>query len=221
MESEFPSNSNTRKPPKAGVNPAKKVEKVVTGEVIQRKKPLGKRFRETFSGDDNRSVGSYVLFDVLIPAAKDMIADAVSQGIERKLFGEVRSSSRRGGYRPGGSIFGNASYNPYHRYSGGGGSSLRPDPRQQSNARSRNRVTQSTYDEIILATRAEATEVIDNLIAIIAQYDVATVADLFELVGVTGEFTDEKWGWTDLMGADIQRIHEGYLLNLPRPQALN
>lgn len=221
MESEFPSNSNARKAPKAGPTSAKKVEKVVTGEVIQRKKPLGKRFRETFSGDDNRSVAAYVLFDVLIPAAKDMIADAVSQGIERKLFGEVRSASRRGGYRPGNTLFGNATYNAYNRYSGSVGSSLRSDPRQAANNRLRNRAARSNYDEIILATRAEATEVIDSLIAIIAQYDAATVDDLFELVGITGEFTDEKWGWTDLRGADIQRIHEGYLLNLPRPQALD
>lgn len=73
------------------------------------------------------------------------------------------------------------------------------------------------YDDILFPTRAEATDALDQMIAIIAQYDVVTVADLFESVGVTGEFTDENWGWTDLRGADVQRINEGYVLDLPRP----
>lgn len=219
MESEFPSNSNAPNVQAKG-KAKKKVDKVVVGEVIQRKKPLFKRFKETFTGDDTRSVISFIFFDVLIPSAKDMVADAVSQGVERKLFGEVRSSSRRGGYRPPG-IFGNAGYSAYNRMSQGA-SSLRPDPRSARAPSHRGRIQQHTFDEIILGTRAEAVEVIDSLIAIIAQYEVATVADLYELVGVTGgDFIEEKWGWTDLRGADVQRINEGYLLNLPRPEPLD
>lgn len=75
--------------------------------------------------------------------------------------------------------------------------------------------------EIIFETRVEATEVLDAMIAIIAQYDAVTVADLWELLGRTGEPTDERWGWTELLGADVAKVHEGYLLDLPRPSALD
>src|SRR5664279_3084609 len=66
----------------------KKLDRITTGEVIQRKKSLGRKISETFTGDDINSVWSYVLFEVIIPAAKTMISDAASQGVERMLFGE-------------------------------------------------------------------------------------------------------------------------------------
>ena len=77
------------------------------------------------------------------------------------------------------------------------------------------------FDEIVLATRAEAEEVIDNLFALVDSYDTATVADLYGMVGQTGSYTDEKWGWSDLRGTSISRVKGGYLLDLPRPQYLD
>src|SRR5690606_17881328 len=87
-ESKRPQKENAEKP---------KFEKVADGE--HRKKSLGKKISETFTGDDARSVGEYVLFDVVIPAAKTMISDAVGQGVERMLFGEARRPRTGGGSR--------------------------------------------------------------------------------------------------------------------------
>lgn len=211
MESEFPSNSKTKKSTDAKDEP-KKVEKVVTGEVRTRKRPLGRRFADTFAGGDARGAGSYVLFDVMIPAAKDMVADAMSQGVERMLFGEVRSTSRRGSHRPG-----STNYTPYNRVGSGPIGSRRDEPRIPSR---RNRALHN-FDEFILETRAEAHEVLDRLNYRIDQYEVATVADLYDLLGQTGEYTDAKWGWTDLRYADISRISNGYVLDLPRPEPID
>lgn len=212
---EFPSNS--RKDRRKSDDPEeKKVEKVVTGKVERRKVPLGKRLAQTFVIGEAQSVGSYILFDILIPSIKDVIADVVSQGIERTLFGEARSSSRRTGHRPGGS----SGYTSYNRYSS-------PAPwnrdRQQEQRPSMSRRSRAshTFDEIILATRGEAEEVVDRLFELVERYDQASVADLYELVGLTGEFTDEKWGWKDLRGAGVTRINNGYLLDLPRPEPLD
>ena len=110
MQSEFPTNS--RKAAKPAKDEPKKVEKVVVGQVERRKKPLTKRISETFLGGDPKSVMGYVVTDVLVPAAKDMIADAVSQGVEKMVFGEARSSSRRTGHRPSGG----STYTSYNRY---------------------------------------------------------------------------------------------------------
>lgn len=218
MESQFPGNS--QKGSKPGV-PPKEVKKVVTGEVVRRKKSLGKRFKETFLGDPTlttKEVAVDVILSIVIPSIKDMLFDSVSEAFQRKLFGEVRHTSRRG-HRPQGAIFGNVNYNPYNRYAHGG-SSLRPDPRQDRVPEKRGRVPFSAYDDIVFASRAEATEALDQMIAIIAQYDAVTVSDLFEMAEVTGEFTDDNWGWTDLRGADVQRVPEGYILNLPRPMPI-
>lgn len=188
----------------------KKVEKVVQGEVRMRKKPLGKRFQEVFVGGNADSVWEYIIFDVLVPSAKDTMADAVSQGIERMLFGEARSTSRRTGYRPSGG----SGYTSYNRMS-------RPEPRDEPrNVSHRNRATHN-FDEIILATRIEAEEVIDRLFDLVSRYEAATVADLYELVGASGNYTDDKWGWTDIRGAGVTRVRNGYLLDLPKPEPLD
>jgi hypothetical protein len=208
----FPSNSQKQKPvddDKAPVGEAKKIEKITTGKVLRRKKPLSKRLAETFIGGDAKGVWGYVLYDVLIPAAKDMIADAGREAIERMLFNEPRSPSRRG-LRTGG--VGNVSY---HRYAQAGG--RREDPRPQLSRRAR---AAHNFDEIVLPNRAEAEAVIEQMFDVLSQYQAVSVSDLYEMVGITPQFTDEKYGWTDIRGAGVTRIQNGYLLDLPRPDYL-
>lgn len=213
MESEFPSNSHNQK--NVEKPEQKKVEKVVQGVVVRRKKSLGKRMAETFTGGDAKGVWGYVMMDVLLPAAKDMVADAVSQGVERMIFGEARSASRRTGQRPGG----NNGFVSYNRYSPNTPrDNRREEPRHNPSRRAR---ANHDFDEIILPTRVEAEEVVDRLFDLVAKYDQATISDLYDLVGVSGNFTDEKYGWTDIRGAGVTRIRNGYLLDLPKPEILD
>lgn len=77
------------------------------------------------------------------------------------------------------------------------------------------------FDEIVLDERAEAEEVIDKLYEVVSRYEFATVADLYDLVGLPSNHTDHKWGWSDLRGAGVSRIRDGYLLDLPDPEPLD
>lgn len=213
MTNEFPSNAHKSKDKTAKPREEKKVERIVQSEVVRRKKPLGRKLSDTFVSGDARSVWAFVAVDVLIPAAKDMIADAVSQGVERMIYGEARSTSRRHGRRP------NEPYTNYNRYSS---PYRRPDPREERRPQlSRRARANHDFDEIILPTRAEADEVLDRLFDLVSKYESATVADLYDLVGVSGNYTDDKWGWVDLRGAGITRVRHGYLLDLPRPEPLD
>lgn len=181
----------------------KKVEKVVSGEVVQRKKPLGRKIADTFTGDDMQSVGGYILFEVMLPAAKTMISDAVSQGIERLLFGDSRPRGR-------------TNYTSYNRMSGSS-ATRKDEPRTIS----RHARATHDFDEIVVESRGEAAAVLDQLTELIDRYNVATVNDLYELVGITGTFADDKWGWTDLRSASVRRVRDGYLLDLPRTSPLD
>lgn len=208
VRSNYPPNSHKSKDVKSEKEKPK-VEQITVGTAIQRKKPLGRRIAETFTGDDARSVGHYVLFEVLLPAAKSMFLDALTQGGERMLYGESRrSSAARSGT-------GYTSYNRMH-------SSAIPDPRSSARREisSRARATHN-FDEVVLATRGEAESVLDALGAIIDSYDMATVTDLYDLVGITGSFTDDKWGWFDLRGARTVQVRNGYLLDLPQTQPVD
>jgi hypothetical protein len=217
----YPNNSHTAK--EAKVSPLlkpvpspeepRKIESVVTGEVVRRKKPFGKRFVDVFGGEDARSVGGYIFWDVILPSTKDIIADVVSQGIERILFGETRPPTRKAG-RFGASRNGYVSYDRFAT-----SREYRPEPTRPPISRRARAV--HDFDEIILETKAEAEAVLARLFDLVQTYATATVADLYELVGITGNYTDGQWGWSDLRGASVTRLHGGgYLLDLPRPQSL-
>lgn len=194
--------------PKDGERP-KQTQIIKTKATIRKKSPLV-RFREVFFGDDARSVASYVAQDVLLPAAKDMISDAVTQTVERILFGDS-SPARRNTSRSS-----NASYTPYHRASANykksnGTSDRRGDRRKRAS---------HDFDDIEFDSRAEAEVVLDRLYDLVNDYDYATVSDLYDLVGIDAKFTDENYGWYDLRGSTIRRIRSGYILDLPKPEVL-
>lgn len=210
---DLPDNSHkSREEAATEVDGEKKVEKVIIGTATKRKTPLGKKLKELFVGGDSHSVGNYILFEILVPTVKDTIVDMVSQGFERMMYGEVRSTSRRTGQRPGGS--GSPTYVSYSRFGSG---SRNPDVRRPISTRSR-----SSYDigDIVVETRGEADAVFQRMFDIINQYDAVTVADLYSMVGMTQTFTDRDWGWTDIRGCGATRINDGYVLELPKPEPL-
>ncbi len=204
---EFPSNSRKNR---EVAEREPKLERVTRGEVIRRKKPLGRQFTEFFAGNA-RSAGSYVFLDVLLPALRDMIADAATFGAERMIYGDTRGGGRRSGVRTPGGI----GHTPYHRMGASASRYDRPDPRMTQRARATH-----DFSEIILPTRHEAADVLDKMFELCTKYEQVTVSELYDLVGIPPAYTDDKYGWIDLNGADIRRIREGYLLDLPRPEPL-
>ena len=210
----YPANSKKSKDKANGAQPKKKspeekkVDIVVEGKVVQRKRGFWRKFGDVFTNEDAQSVGSYIVWDVLVPALKAMVFEAGSQGLERTLFGEVRASSSN--RDRGRTNYGNM-YRSSNRSSSYSSNSRRDD--RDISPRGR-----STHDfgEVILESRGEAEEVLDRLTYLIEEFEIATVNDLYDLVGITGSFVDEKWGWTDLRSAKAVRVRDGYLLDLPK-----
>lgn len=205
MENAFPGNSNSGK----GVEATEKIEKVIVGTVVTRKKPISRRIRETFMGNDARGVGEYVFSEVLVPAAKDMIVDSFTQFMERMFYNEPRSALRSSRFR-------GSPYTPYRQAS--------HDPRrreQQSRGPSRRGRALHNFDEFIMATRGEASLVLDALNDRIERFGAATVSDLYDMLGESGSYTDVNYGWTEIMDARITRVDRGYLLDLPSPEFLD
>jgi hypothetical protein len=206
---EFPPNSEASR----RVIEDKNLTRVTSGEVVRKKKPLRKRFQESIVGGTPGMAVSYVVMDVLLPAAKDMIVESVHSGVEKLIFGESRRY--RGMTRP---ESGNLGYVNYNRFSGPmSGGRLSSSQR----AMSRQARARHDFDEIILDSRTEAEEVIDQLFEVINRYGAATVADLYDLVGLASNHQDHKWGWSDIRGAGVSRDRNGYLLDLPDPHPLD
>jgi hypothetical protein len=207
----FPSNSLSPKAINDEKPEEKVVKKITSGNATRRKKPLGFRFREMFLGDDSQGVLEYVFGEVLVPALKDMVTDAVSQGIERMIFGETRPSNRRH-TSSGSGTFGSTSRVRYDKYS-----SNRDDRPSNRRARDSKRI-----DDVVLDSRADAMNVVGTLVGYVTKYGQTSVRDLYELVGEPFHHTDEKWGWTDLESAGVRRVgHDSYLIVLPEIEPLD
>lgn len=201
---EYPSNSNKSKE-------KDKLEKVVTGRVVKKEKSLGAKISETFLEDDARSVGSYVLWDILIPAAKNLIADMVTKSIDMFFWGgENRPDNRT--YRER-----NRSYVNYGSYSD---HRPRRDRYSNSAADRKPRSVRMSFDDVIFDNRQEAENVLSVMIDHLDEYDEVTVADFYDLIGFDSNYTDRDWGWDNLGSSYVDRVRNGYVIRFPRPIGL-
>lgn len=199
----FPSNSKSNKE-----STRKQVNKVITGTVLRRKKDFLDKLGDVLFGDDTKNVSSYIIWDVLIPAAKNTISDMVTSGIEMLLFGERRGSlTRRNKDRS------YVSYNSIY--------SSRERSREHNRDEDHRIRSTHRFDDLIIDTRSEAEEVLSSLVDLIDNYDQATVSDFYDLIGMSSDFTDNKYGWKNLNRATVRRVREGYILELPKPQPLD
>jgi len=213
---DFPPNSRTSKgdPPEPKV-----IDPVVQGGVKRKRRSLRKQFTETFVAGDAKTAARYAVLDIALPAARDMILETLQQGLEKLFLGEGRRY--RGGWTPPGGATGYTNYQRYSSVQRGPYSSGVPYSPGPQRALSRQARARHNFDEIVLEERSEAEEVIDRLFDLVSRYESASVADLYELVGLASTHTDHKWGWTDLHGAGVSRVRGGYLLDLPDPEPLD
>lgn len=186
---EFPGNQKEER---------KEITKVVKGTVIRRKKPLLARW----FGDSMDDIGAYVIWDVLIPAAKSTISDIITNSIEMLLYG----STERGKYIRRDRSRSYVNYN-----------SLYDHKRRRDRTTTTKSPSRHDFNEVIFERRIDAEEVLSNLVELIDMYDVATVADFYSAAGLDEEWNDHKFGWDNLARGTVKRIREGYILVLPRP----
>lgn len=191
--------SNSHKSKELEKKPEKKVEKVISGKAKTKKKSEFAKFTDIFITEDINNVKSYIFMDVLIPAMKKAISDIVTNGIDMILYGES------GGTKANRSTASKISYQKYYDRSS--------DYKNSGYTRTR---TGYSYDDIIVESRGEAEDILTRMEELIATYSIASVADLYDLAGISCNYTDNKYGWTNLSSAHVQRVRDGYLLKLPK-----
>ena len=204
----FPGNSHKEKEEKKQELSEKK-EKVKIAQVANGKKQketLGKKFKKMFFKDTD-DVGEYLLQDVIIPAAKNVITDAITGALQMILYGDnakPTGMNRRNG---------RSTYTSYGRYY-----------QERGYQEPRRRETKPIcleFDNIIVDTRHEAEIVLRQLDDQISVYSMATVADFYDALGLETEYTDNKYGWRDLRGAYVNRVRDGYGFVMPKAEYLD
>lgn len=193
---DYKSNSYKSKEAQKEPVPEKKVEKVISGSAKSKKKSGLQKISNVFIPEDVENVKSYIFEDIIVPAVKDIILDAV-----RAFLGVEKRSGRN-------STASKVAYRSYYE----------KENRRDYTSRTR---AGYDYDDIILDNRGEAEEVLARMDELIATYGLVSVADFYDLVGVTGNYTDNKYGWTDIRNASVIRVRDGYMIKLPKALPLN
>ena len=156
-------------------------------------------------GDDLKSVGSYLFWDIAIPAFKNMVYEMVVGGTERTLFSQGGAPSYQRPTTP--------RYTSYNRVY-----QSRTYGTTPGNERT---LTKSVYQPVVLDSKSEAESVVTELTNIVDTYGSASVGDLYGMVGISADYPVEDRGWTNLTSAQVTRVRDGYLLDLPSPVKIN
>ena len=218
-EINFNNSLNAKTPPNPSIkdiSEAREVKKVATRGKAEFAKPnLLKRLKNTFFPEDWNEVKNDVLEDVVVPLVRDGMLNTLVSAVTMIFGGNPRYY---GGYRSYNNIS-KASWRqpdrydntPYDRYG------YRRDDRGSADYRS----TRS-YRDVELTNYQDMLDVISELYSTLEEYNMVRVSDYFSAAGLSGEFTDNQWGWYDLPPriTPIRTLGGKWTIDLPRPVPL-
>lgn len=206
MSDYAPNSHKFKEEQKNAVAEKPKTEKVISGKATVKKNEI-RKFRDIFFAEDFDAVKSYICQDVLIPLVKKAIYDIGVGSLDTLMFGKNGNRPRTNG---------NTSYISYgSNYNNRGGSRFvdeRTDTRP-NDVRS--------YEDIVIPTREEATDVLNRLDELIENYKRATVGDYYDACGLTCDYTAYNYGWINLRSAEVVRVRDGYKVKLPKAMPID
>ena len=192
-------NSHRSKVDKNDETPEKKVAPVVSGKTKTKKNQM-RTIKDVFISEDVGNVKSYIFMDVLVPAIKKAVSDIVRDGIDMVLYGSTKRSS---------SGSSKVSYRDYYD---------RRDDHRRPDTRVRSRFD---YDDITYETRGDAEVVLRHMEDTCATYGIVTVSDMYEFSRQDAPYTGNKYGWTSLRTAEVERGRDGYYIKLPKAMPID
>ena len=203
-----------------------KLKAVVKEPAKKHKKGVVERLVVNFIGPDGiQNVGHKIQQEIIVPALKNIVVDslsglgdAIGHGVQSALFGRDNVQSGRT-YRNTSNYSGNT--NKYWSNPGAGYSSNRPSRTGYGHPVDVEEVPHSAGTDYLIATRGEAIDILTGLKEQLQEYGTARLSDYYDLVGIVStNYTNNEWGWTDLSTARIQAVRNGYIIKLPRMEAL-
>ena len=183
------------------------VKQVAKGKV--RKQSFAKKIARYIIEDSVETAKEKTLGDIIIPGVKTLIFDTLTDMLDIMLFG---GNGAPIGRYSGSNRVKKSSQTSYSKYY---------DDRKPKNDYRSYRDAPRDPDDIILDTRAQARDALEELDYIIHKYGQASIANFYDIVGVTGEWTDNRYGWTSLRGASIKPVRDGFMIILPPTRILD
>ena len=186
-------------------------KKVISGEIKNKPDAPGKKsLLSLFVKEDVGSVAEYIVTERFIPGIIDSFINAIAltltgETVRTNYSSNRRTTSRREPDR--------ASYSEYYERERG-----------REPARSAVNVRDMNVNDIGLMSQDDADKVMDYIVEQLDRYNQAKVADVYDAVGITVDYTDRAryWGWRTASG--FRKPYQGrdgcWYLDLPRPERL-
>lgn len=207
---EYPSNSNKQKTEqKQQQTEVPEKRKAVVKATVRKKTGIA-RFVDSLISKDIKDMKSYLMDEVVKPTIRNTISDSISgvlnivqDSINTALYGEngARVNRKRSS---------NPSYMvPYDRIS------------TRTNNRNSNVDDPFHLDDLVFTSRGDAELVLRDMQEDIRRFGSVTVLTLFDLADQDAPYTGRKYGWKNLNGVRVRSVHDGYIIDLPRPVLLD
>ena len=188
-----------------------KVKKIVSAEPKKVKRGLLSRLATGVLGPEGvQGIGQYVGDEIIKPAIKNIIVDAVTSGINMVMYGEKGGPRSGQGYRP-------TNYQSPSQYRPNTNYTSRYTSQQAQPVEPRPRNTRYGVQEFLIGDRHDATNVLASLIEYADNYNAVSVADYYDMIGVHSEFTDNSYGWTmdSITRASVVPVRGGFVIKFP------
>jgi hypothetical protein len=153
-----------------------------------------------------RDIGNSLFEEIILPSLKSSVIDFFGEGIRMVINGRPDYRRTR---RPD-----HQSYNNMYRQR------RRPAQDRRRSSRKRPQQSEAVYEDIYFDRRDDAELVLGRMMELIAEYSWATIGDLYSTVGITSNYTHERYGWDNLQGVRVIYTTEGYVIDLPEPEYL-
>ena len=176
-----------------------RVKQVVSGTAKTKKKSELASLASAFISDDVHNVKEYLLKDMLVPTVKKAILGV----IDMVFNGDGGNYAKR-------------SNEPKVSYR-----SFFDDPRTNNTTSTPKVSKRFDYDDILFETRGDAEMALSHLRDIISTYRLATVQDLYEIAKLDAPYTSNRYGWTSMGNARVERYKDSYVIVMPKAMPID
>lgn len=164
-------------------------KKIVKASVRRRKSSGFKKIANILLAEDIEDAKTQLVSDVIIPAIRQALHDIFDRGSNLMFLGfENRSGKSKAS---------KVSYRDYY------------DNDKKSPERYKPQSRTLEYNDVIFDSKSEAEEVLFSMDELIEMYGSASVSDYYEFVGMTGDYSANNYGWTDIRNARIDKVRDG------------
>lgn len=182
------------------------------------KKSIGKLFKESFIAEEVGDLREYIIKDLIVPMIKDAICDGVVNSLSMILWGE-KSDYRRRNY--GSRYSDGRSSSGVRRYDYSRGYSYRERDRDRDRDDEYRYAKAQQWEPLECESRQEALDILEQMADIIETYDCVSIADMYDLGGVSTKPEDNNYGWKNISNAKIRETrYRTYIIDMPRPICL-